>query len=182
MLVQPDRKQLGDSRLDPSENLAKLKEGNASLDERKKMAGQAELEDSDRIGGSRMSINELLRKLWKLNLNIKVMDGAPGNIAIYVLKTRKELEESINERDFSRPAWWNDFKYVTGCLKEPLPEYSGVTLDERGIAKREIRSWRSVLIALIKNRAITYRQANEEFGPALGSRSWRFEEQLQNYK
>jgi len=185
MLVVNDRRRLGDQFLDPTENLAKLKEGNAKLVEKQKIAGQAELEDSERAGGPRIPYQELVRKIQKLNSNIKVLDGSPGSVAIYVLKTNKEIAESANEDngDRTRSDWFKAHKYVTGCPKEPLPEYSTVTVDERGIAKRELRGWRSILIALIKNRAITYRQAVEEFGdPLTDSRSGRWFEQLQSYR
>lgn len=175
---------LGDSCLDPTENLVKLKEGNQKLIDRQKMAKQSELEDPERMLGPKMPYQELIRKLQKLNLNIKVRDGAPGQLAFYVLKNRKEMEETAAEdmADNRRSHWFTAHKYVTGCPKEPLPEYSGVTTDERGIAKRELRGWRSILIALIKNRAVTVEQCCEEFGDAVGRRSWRWHEQLQGFK
>jgi hypothetical protein len=175
---------LGDSHLDPTENLAKLKEGNRKITDRQKIAGQAELENAERAGGPRMPFQELVRKIQKLSSRIKVVDGTPGNIAIYVLKTNQELAESSNEDsgDMTRHAWHKAFKYVTGVPKEPLPEFSAVTVDERGIAKRELRSWRSVLISLIKAKAISYSQAVEEFGNANGSRAWRWNEQLRSFR
>jgi hypothetical protein len=184
MLVQPNKAMLGDSHLDATENLAKLKEGNQKLIDRQKMFGQKELEDPERAAGPRMSYRELIRKLRNINLNIMAVDGSPGNIALYVLKTRKEMAETADEDkgDKTRQAWHKDFKYVTGCPKEPLPEYGTVMVDERGVAKRDLRSWRSILIAMVKNRAITYQQAQDEFGPAVGKRSWRYEEQLQSYR
>ena len=124
MLVVNDRRFLGDSHLDPTENLAKLREGNAKLIEGNKIAGQAELENSQRAGGPRMPFQELVRKIRNLNLNIKVVDGSAGNIAVYLLKTNQELAESFNEDngDTTRHAWHKAFKYVTGCPKEPLPD------------------------------------------------------------
>jgi hypothetical protein len=184
MLVQPNRQMLGDSHLDAAENLAKLKEGNRAITDRQKIAGQAELEKSQRAGGPRMPFQELVRRIQNLNHKIKVVDGSEGNVAIYVLKTNQELAESRleDEGDQTRYAWHKAFKYVSGLPKEPLPEYAMVTVDERGIAKRELRGWRSVLISLIKAKALSYRQAVEEFGEALGSRNNRWNEQLQQYR
>jgi hypothetical protein len=175
---------LGDKRLNESESLAKLKEENRRLTDRQKIAGQRELEDLERAGGPRMPFQELVRKIKRLNPGLKIVDGSEGNIAIYVLKTNQELVESFNEDngDTTRHEWHKAFKYVTGCPKEPLPEFSAVTVDERGLAKRELRSWRSILISLIKAKALSYRQAVEEFGDANGQRSWRWHEQLQRYK
>jgi hypothetical protein len=184
MLVVNDRRFLGDSHLDPTENLAKIREGNKQLTDKNRIAGQSELENSERSGGARMSVNELIRKITRLNYNIRVEDGSPGNIAVYVLKTNKELAESYNEDngDTTRHAWHQRFKYVTGVAKEPLPEYATITVDERGLPKREIRGWRSVLISLVKARALSYQQAIDEFGDANGQRSWRWHEQLRGYK
>lgn len=185
MLIQPNRRMLGDSHLDPTENLAKLKEDNARLVEPNKIAGQKELEKAERAWGPRIAYRELIYKIQKLNSNIKILDGSPGNVAVYVLKTNQEMAESANEDngDMSRSGWFKAHKYVTGCPKESLPEYSTVTVDERGIAKRELRGWRSILIALIKAKAITFRQAIEEFGnPETDTRSNRFFEQLQSYR
>jgi hypothetical protein len=184
LLIQPRKDMLGDSHLDEHENLAKLREGNKKLIEKNKIAGQRELEDSQRAGGPRMPFQELVRRIQNLNHSIKVVDGSEGNVAIYVLKTNQELAESRNEDDGdqTRYAWHKAFKYVSGIPKEALPEFSMVTVDDRGIAKRELRSWRSVLISLIKAKALSYRQVVEEFGEALGSRSNRWNEQLQGLR
>jgi hypothetical protein len=184
MLIVNDRSLLNDGRIDEHESLAKIKEGNRKLVEKFRMPGQAELEDVDRSSGARMSYREIIRRLRNINLNIKAVDGSPDSIALYVLKTRKEMAESANEpNDPTKYDWYKDFKYVTGCPKGFIPEYGAVTVDERGVAKREEpRGWRSLLIALVKSRAITYQQAQEEFGPAMGKRSWRYEEQLQQYR
>jgi hypothetical protein len=184
MLVLNDSSDLGDKKLNPEEGLAKLKERNRAITDRQKIVGQSELEDIERSAGPKMPYQELIRKLQKLNFNLKVRDGSPGNIAFYDLKTQLEVEQSYNEdhNDFSRSEWFKAHKYITGCPKEPLPEYSTVTVDERGRPHRELRGWRSILISMVKNGVITYQQAEEEFGPAMGKRSWRFEEQLQGFR
>ena len=64
-------------------------------------------------------------------------------------------------------------------MKEHLPEWGHVTVDASNIAHREIRGWRSVLMALIKAKAISYDAAVEEFGnPILDARSQFWFEQL----
>jgi hypothetical protein len=184
MLIVNERSLLNDGRIDENESLAKIKEENTKLVEKFRMQGQDELEKAERAWGPRMPYQELVRRIQRLNVNIKVVDGAPGNIAIYVLKTNQEMAEYASEPDDpTRYEWYKAFKYVTGCPKESLPEYSTVTVDERGLPKREVRGWRSILIALVKSRAITFRQAIEEFGnPDTDTRSNRFFEQLQSYR
>jgi hypothetical protein len=180
MLVQP---KYGD-RLDEVESLAKIKEGNKKLTEQFKIPGQSELEKAERAWGPQMPYQELIYKVQKLNRKIKVVDGSEGNVAIYVLKNGQEIAESENEpNDPTRYDWYKGFKYVSGCPKSTLPEYSTVLTDERGLAKRELRGWRSILLALVKAKAITYGQAIEEFGnPDTDSRSDRWLQQLQQYR
>lgn len=181
MLVVNDRRLLGDSHLDAVENLAKVKEGNAAILEKRKIWGQKELEDHERSAGPRMPYQELIRRLQKLNQGIRVKDGSPGNVALYVLKNRREMEEPEREKSPNGP-FFDDHKYVGGMPMESLPEFAHVTLNQQGIAHREIRGWRSVLIGLIRAGVITYEQVKEEFGEPSGPRAARWFEQLKSYK
>jgi hypothetical protein len=184
VLIQANKAELGDGRLNPEEGLAKLKEENASLAAANKIAAQDELQKAERAWGPQISYREIVRRIQNLNPKIKVVDGSKGNIAIYVLKSNQELAESAQEMasDKEHFSWWKDHKYVTGCPKDSLPEYGFVIADERGLAKREKRGWRSVLIALIKAKAISYQQSVEAFGEALGSRSNLWHAQLQKFR
>jgi hypothetical protein len=180
MLIQPDIAELGDTRLDPNESLAKIKAETHDMLEAKGcfLYGQAELEDIERAHGHRLEWREFIRRLTKVNRNLLIKDGLEGHVAVYAPK----LHDDQDERDPSRPDWWNDHRYITGFAKSTLSEFSTITTDERGLPKREVRGWRSVLIALIKTRAITYRDAVREFGEPLGARGWRWREQLQTHK
>jgi hypothetical protein len=181
MLVVSDRSQLGDKYLDAAENLAKLKEDNAKLTAKQKLPDQDELENAERAWGPQIPYQELIRKIRRLNPAILVVDGSEGNIAIYAPKNRHELIESENN-DLTSHSWHKAHKYVSGCPKKSLPEYSTILTDERGRMTRELRGWRSVLIALVKSKAITYRQAVEEFGnPETDQRSGRWFQQLKQY-
>jgi len=171
---------LGDKRLQGKDSLAKLKEGNQRLTDSKKIEGQKELEKQERSAGPRMPYQEVIRRIQKLNSQIKVKDGIPGNVALYAPRTGQELSE-LEEPD-PRGDFFTRFKYVGGFSTEPMPEFSHVILDERGLATREYRGWRSVLISLIKAQVLSYQSAVEEFGEPYGPRSSRWFEQLRKYK
>jgi hypothetical protein len=181
-LVQADIKELGDTRLNPKEAIAREREDLLELAGKAKIWGQTELEDHERSAGPRLSWGELIRRIRDCNSSIQVLDSQGGSdVAIYVRKKRNEYDEQ--ERDWTRPEFFWDHKYVTGMPKSDLPEYAHVTLDTSGLPLREIRGWRSVLIALVKTRAITYEQAIEKFGdPTFDRRSGRWFEQLREYR
>lgn len=175
-----DIQNLGDSRLNPEEGLAKLREENLALAAQKKIQGQDELEDVNRSGGSRMPWKELIFRLTKCNPTLQFRDGTPGNVAAYIPKNRYELAEG--DYDPSRSDFGNDHKYISGFPKDWIPEFSHITVDERGLPKREIRGWRTILISMIQAGAITYRDAVKQFGEANGQRSNRWHQLLQGKK
>ncbi len=118
--------------------------------------------DADRSNGPRMAYTELIRRLKKIYPPLLVKDGVEGNVALY---RRKKGEEMAAEGyDLSRPTWYNEHKYVAGFPKTEIPEWGHLVGDTDGIAEREVRGWRSVLIAFIESGAITYQAAVEEFG------------------
>ena len=131
--------------------------------------GQDELEDSGRTGGARLYYTEVIRRIWNINLSIMIRDGSDGQVAIYRPKRRDEYDWEQFDPKVGRDWRW-DHEYVTGMPKAWLPEYSGITLDSSNLPTREFRGWRSVLIALINARAISYRGAIEEFGDPSGDR------------
>jgi hypothetical protein len=55
-----------------------------------------------------------------------------------------------------------------------------VTLDDKNLPVREIRGWRSVLVALIRAGALTRKQCDTAFGPASGQRSILWYRNLQH--
>lgn len=145
-----------------------------------RIPGQTELEDQERSAGPRLYYTEIIRRIRNENPNIFVVDGSPGNVAFYRRKRGDEL--AAEEYEPTRPDWYNDHKYAGGMPKDWLPEYSHVILDNSLLPVREIRGWRSVLISLIKAGALTYQQAINQFGEAVGQRSDRWYAQLQKYK
>lgn len=182
--VEPVKAMLGDKHLDPEESVIREREDLLKQAAKMRIHGQDELEQSERSAGPRMGWTELLRKLWKCNPQIRVKDGSPGSIALYILKKPWESEESdYTSEDRPKDDFFVDHKYVGGFQKESMPEYSHVTLDTSNLPVRELRGWRSVLIKLIKAGVISYRAAIQEFGdPSLDQRSRFWCEQLAQFR
>jgi hypothetical protein len=181
VLIETDRNQLGDKHLSPEEAVIREREQLLAMEAKKKIWGQAELEDSNRSAGPRLYYTEIIQRLLKLNPSLIIRDGSDNRVAIYRPKWHDEYD--WEQFDWHAPTSWRwDFEYVTGMEKGYLPQYSHVELDTSNLVKREIRGWRSVLIALIKAKAISYRGAIKEFGdPAEDQRSGRWFEQLIQY-
>lgn len=179
MSIDPERP-IKIEALDPAENLEKLKEENEALTAKKHIHGQKELEDKERASGPLMAWQEVIRRVRKKNTALKVVDGNAGCVALFVPKTNSEMEGF--RWDETRNELGNTHRYCGGFPKEPMAEYAYVVTDNVGLVKREVRGWRSVLIALIKAGVIRYSDAIKEFGEATGTRSDRWNEQLRQEK
>lgn len=177
--VEPDSSMLGDKHLDPAESVAREREALLSIRQKDKMYGHDELIEADRSEGCRLHYSAFIPKLKQICPQILVKDGSPGNIAIYVPKTEMEMLEGY---DLLAPKWHNESKYVTGCPKEDLPEWGHLTTDTDGVANREVRGWRSMLIAFIKQKHCSYAAVVQEFGEPEDSRSRLWHEQLYECK
>ena len=178
-LVQFDKNELGDKRLNPEEAVIREREDLLRMEQKKKYWHQEELADENRSSGARLQWTEFLRRLRKVNIGIIPKDGMPGSIALYFHKRNDEYQPSDFEWDMSRKdpfdTFHRDHKYVGGFPKRELPEWAHLTgIDSSGIATREYRGWRSVLMSLIKAHVLTYKQAVEEFGDPAGDPRARF--------
>jgi hypothetical protein len=174
VLIQPDRNELGDLRLDPKESLAKIKEDNLKQFAKCKVPGQALLENTDMALGQPMAWKEFVRRLEKLKSPCRVWihdGGVPNAIAIHVWRMKDNGEGP-------QLAW----DYVGGFKKDMLPEFSSVKTDQHGLPTEEVRGWRSVLLGLIKNKVFSFNAIVQEFGDANGQRSGLWHEQLQTLK
>lgn len=187
MLVQTDSAELGDRRLNPEEVVIREREALLREASRSKIHGQEELEDAERSAGPRLYYTEIIRRLRNINSDLQVLEGSPGNVALYKRKHRGEYDGS--EVDDKRPApsgfhadFFKDHTYVGGMVKDWLPEFSHVILDTSNLPVREYRGWRSVIIGLIKQGVLTYAAAVREFGEPTGPRAGRWSEQLQPYR
>ena len=184
-------RQLGDKHLNPEEAVIREREDLLRIESKKKIWGQAELENTDRSAGPRLYYTEILRRLWLINPQLKVKEGVEGSVALYRTLEPWEYDpelplyssEGSRRTDVEKTDWFNHHKYVGGMEKGWLPEYSHVLLDTSHLATREIRGWRSVLLSLIKGKAISVEGAIEQFGdPSLDQRSGRWQEQIWEFK
>lgn len=172
--------QLGDKHLDPKESVAREREDLLQKIAHRKAYGQDEMDKPERSEGARLYYSVLLKKLREIYPAFIAKDGIPGNLAIYRPKTAAEL--SRDGYDLTAPAWYNESKYVTGFPKDWIPEWGHYLNDTDGIAEREVRGWRSILIAMIKQGLCTYAAAVKEFGnPENDQRSRFWFEQLHEY-
>jgi hypothetical protein len=181
MLVQPDKNELGDKRLDPKESVVKYREELLRDISHRKMYKQEEM-TPERSSGSRLQYTELISRLRRVCPTIKAVDGSPGNIALYFPRSTKELEQATQEWQYDRDKFYLVNKYVAGFPKQEIPEFSHFLLDTDGIPTREYRGWRSILIVLLKQGVISYRGAVREFGEALGQRGWRWQMETQKWR
>lgn len=173
--VETDVHELGDSRLSASEAVIREREALLKKASVYRIYGQDELEDAERSLGPRLQYGEVIRRLQQANSQIQVRDGSPGSVALFIPKRRDEYQP---EDAHLRGTFAGDHKYVTGFLKEPLPEWGHVTNDTSLVAVREVRGWRSVLISLVKQDVISYGQAIKHFGEPVGARASFWHEHL----
>jgi hypothetical protein len=180
--VEPVKDMLGDKHLNPEESVARLREEELSKRHRReKMPGQEKLNEVDRSKGNYIQGSVLFDRLKKLNPSLFIRIGTPGNFAIYIPKTPAEM--AVDGYDPEKPLWWNGSRYVTGFPAGMVPEWGHLLNDTDGIANREVRGWRSVLIMLIKQQIIKYSDAVKEFGnPQYDQRSEFWFKQLQNFR
>jgi hypothetical protein len=160
MLIQPDRNELGDRRLDLKEGAIKAHEDNKKLASQYRIPDQDVFEDQKQALGNEMDWQLFVSKLLKLSNKIVVeKGGVTGAVAV----------RFITKDNLGKP----EKRYVSGFYIDcKLPEFSSVTVDENGLPKREIRGWRTVLESLISAGALTRKQCDLTFGPALGQRAF----------
>ena len=173
MLILPDSSSLGDTHLSPAENVEKLKEGIRQTVSRDRMPNQTLLEDKDMSLGAAMAPKQFIQKLQKMNPAILVEPGGvPGAVAVRI----RHLDDDVESP--TRGTYVK--KYITGFFTDSvIPEFSNILPDKWGRATREIRGWRSVLLALLKAGALTYPQIKAVFGEPLGQRNVLWREQTQ---
>lgn len=160
MLIQPNKAELGDTRLNAEEGLAKIKEENLRQAAANKIADQDLLEDTKAALGMPMQPSDLILKLQKLNPSILIQKGGVKN-AVAVRFPKFDSETGKVEQT-----------YITGFYMDaPLPEFSSVVVDRRGLPFRELRGWRSVVLALVNAGALTLKQVDLSFGKPTGQRS-----------
>jgi hypothetical protein len=171
MLILDSSEYLGDKRLSPEEGNYKIREGNQKLIDEKKLPGQTLLENKDMAIGRALQPSEFIRIVQKINPKIIVEKGGYPDAVAVRYPTWDEDEQKLVR------------KYVSGFMaNEVLQEFSNITVDAKGLPHREVRGWRSVLLALIKQGILTYPQVKAAFGEPTGQRNVLWNEQMRERK
>lgn len=152
--------------ISPAEAIAKATEETRAIASINKIPDQYILENHEAARGVPMEANELIRRLQKMNPKILIQPGGVPNAVAVRYPTQNENGEI-------------EQMYITGFYLEKLPEFSSVTVDNMGLPHREVRGWRSVLMALIDNNILNRTAVDLMFGPALGQRTGLWYRQLQ---
>jgi len=182
MLIQPDRNELGDKRLDPKEGVARKREECLAMAATRRLPHQAELEDPTRALGPRLQFSEFVSRLKRVIPALKVLDGSPGSVALYFPRNSEELQEATQAWTVDRDVFFLANKYVGGFPKQEIQEYSTVDIDNAMLATKEHRGWRSVLMNLITAGVVSYQAVVKEFGDTgTDRRGWRWRSELRSF-
>lgn len=175
MLLDPQGNKLGDKRVENAEGVARLREQVRGIADKKRIANQDMLEDQDMALGSPMSPSLFIQKLRRLPNVIVEPGGWPNAVAIRTV---------VRDNDVESPTYGQQVKkYVSGFFTDRvLPEFSTILSNPMGLATREIRGWRTVLLALFHQKVVTLHQLKAVFGDANGQRSKLWHEQTQAAK
>ncbi len=194
MLVQPDIAELGDFRLDPKESVAREREKAIAMAAKKRIYKQDELEDVKRALGPRIHSGEMVRRLRKLIPSLHFLKGSPGNIAVYAPRDLGEVEARFyewyqeQEEAAARGRKRQDkfflvHKYVGGFPQGELQEYTTIDIDNANLGTKEHRSWRTLLIGLLRQGLVSYSAVVKEFGDVgTDQRGWRWNDSTRQWR
>lgn len=156
MLIQPDSNLLGTKVLRDKDAVDSLKERNKAKVAEFKVKDQDVLEDQAAALGHPMQPSDFILRLQKLNPRIIIEKGGVRNSVAVRYVPRGQVDKV----------------YVTGFPVDiPLPEFSAIVVDNEGKPFRELRGWRSVLLALVKKDLLTMQQVKLTFGYPTGQRA-----------
>lgn len=175
MLLDPQGNKLGDKRVENAEGVARLREQVRGMVAQKRIANQDMLENQDMALGSPMSPSLFIQKLRKLPNVIVEPGGWPNAVAVRTI---------VRDDDPESPTYGQPVKkYISGFVTDRvLPEFSSIIPNFMGAPTREIRGWRTVLLALFNKKVVTLNQLKAVFGDANGQRSKLWHEQTQAAK
>lgn len=183
MLVQTDINELGDKRLNAEESVVREREKCLAMASHKRLPHQEDIEDPNRAFGPRMQFTELVSRLRRIIPALRVLDGSPGNLALYFPRNREEMKTAEDAWQPGRDVFFLRYKYVGGFPKSELQEYSTVDIDNARLATKEHRGWRTVLMNLITAGVVSYETVVREFGDTgTDKRGWRWRSELQAFK
>ena len=168
MLLDPNGNKLGDKRVENTDAIARLREKIRKENAHRRLRGQDMFEKQDMALGEPMSPTLFIEKLKRLP-NIVVEPGGLSNaVAVRWITTED-----------GKPAK----RYLSGFYTDRvLPEFSSILPNEFGIPTREVRGWRTVLLALFQAGAVDLKTLTAAFGDSNGQRSIVWQEQTKSQR
>jgi len=134
--------------------------------------------DPQRFGGSEAEQNKWKRSEQRVGKPMSHMQ-----LATYVTRSNPSI---IMETSLSAPENAGLYlvhrggkKYLVAFAKGSLPEWSIIETDRADLPVREVRGWRTVLLRLLKQKALTFTQVSRivqehyGFSPVVWNRVWR---------
>jgi hypothetical protein len=168
---------LGDRLPRDRDSIAQMKEKIRKGREQFKLPNQSFLENTDMALGGPMDPRDFIRRLLKMEPKLLIEPGGYSDCVRVGIPTIDDDPLSPTHGTLV-PTWLS-----CGFLVDRrLPEFSSVITDNEGVAKREIRGWRTVLLRLIHVGAITYQQAKKEFGEPTGQRGSLWMQQMREHR
>lgn len=164
---------LGDRLPRDGDSLAQKWEDTKRKEAAFKIPDQAFLENHEAARGGPLQPNEFIRRLRKIAPNLIIEQGGYRNCVRVCIQARDDEPSSDTFNQLVKVPLSCGF-----CVDEPLPEFSSVVTDDRGVASREIRGWRTVLLRLIHTGAVPYPAVKAEFGDPPGQRGKYWMQQL----
>lgn len=149
MLVVPDKRWLGDAKLNKVEAVIRKTEDTNKFLKRFQLPDHEHRKNQEECTGQVMASADLVKKVLKLNPNLIVL-GPPTPYSPIGMAFH----------------WGRDQKYIAGFEQGFLPEFSYTINDERDLPAKFVRGWREVLYRLLKDGALTFRQVLHVFGDA----------------
>ena len=169
---------LGDRLPRDRDSIAKKIEETRNFREKNhKVADQAFFEDQAAALGGPLDPREFIRRLRKMEPRLLIEPGGYINCVRVGIPALDDEPTSPTHGQVV-PTWLS-------CgfpVDVRLPEFSSVLTDKDGIAKREVRGWRTVLLRLILTGTVTYDQVKREFGEPLGQRGKAWMQQLREHR
>jgi hypothetical protein len=120
-----------------------------------------------------MHPHDFIRRLRKIAPNLIIEQGGYRNCVRVCIMALDDEPASDTFNELVKEPLACGF-----CVDEPLPEFSSVVTDSGGVASREVRGWRTVLLRLIHTGAVPYSAIKAEFGDPPGQRGRLWMQQL----
>lgn len=161
-----------DAHVRQFECMDELTESNDKLLEKYRLSDQDELSQQEIRTGKMFYFVDFLAKIRKLNIDITVEQSRnfPDSLGLY-------MQSRIT----------GEYSYLSCVPKDWMPEYSYLILDDRNLPTEEgdtpeVRGWRTVLVHLLKKKALTWPQVRDTFGDAMNFNSKRWECETQQFR